>query len=166
MKLLGIRAVCVALAALALAGPVSACTDVRDWLSVCTDSSQWEAVVDKDGETLFRNVDNYKAQVLVYKGGIADGATVEDAARSSANSDAKSSQDYKALARGEMPSGNIVFTSYAKRNDVDYIYASTLSMGARETLRITTWRRGTEATEADRLAHRAFGKLIKVEGSR
>lgn len=166
MKVHTIRAALVAVIVVSAANPVLACTQVKDWLAVCTQGSDWEAVVDKDGETLFRNADNYKAQLLVYKGGTADGLTVEDAAESSVNSDAGQSQEYDILARGKMPSGNIVFTSRSKRDDIEYVYASTLSMGARETVRIITWRRGTDATEADRIAHLTFGALIKVEGSR
>ena len=161
-----LRAVLVALVVVGAAGPALACTQVKDWISVCTEGSDWQAVVSKDGKILFRNADNYKVQLLVYKGGTADGLSVEDAAQSTVTNYKKSSQEYNVLARGKMPSGNIVFTSYAKRNDVEYVYANTLSMGSRETLRIVTWRNGTEAGEADRLAHRAFGALIKAEGSR
>ncbi len=151
---------------LALTQPAEACTQLKDWLSVCTEASDWEAVVDDDGDTVFRDAQNYKGQVLVYKGGTADGLSVEDAAAAAVRSDTKASQSYEILARGKMPSGNIVFASSAKRDDVYYVYATTLSMGARETVRIITWRRGDEVVEADRLAHRAFGALVKVEGSR
>ncbi|MEP3346197.1 MAG: hypothetical protein ABJN34_00505 [Litoreibacter sp.] len=149
-----------------LSTPASACTEVKDWLSVCTDGSKWEAVVDKDGEILFRDTDTFKGQLLVYKGGTGDGLEVEDAAASASQSDKKSSEEYEILTRGKMPSGNIVFTSHAKRDGTDYIYVTTLSMGAKETLRITTWQRGTQVTDADRVAHRAFGALIKLKGTR
>jgi hypothetical protein len=165
MKMQFISAVCIWGAALVAASPVDACTQIKEWLSVCTQASDWEAVIDDDGETLFRDPQNNKGQVLVYKDGTADGLSVEDAAVAAVKSDKKASQSYDILARGKMPSGNIVFTSAAKRDDVDYVYATTLSMGAKVTVRITTWRRGIEVREADRLAHRAFGALVKVEGS-
>ena len=163
-----VSALCVSVAVLVVASPTEACTQLKDWPSVCIEGSEWEAAVDGDGDTVFRDVQNYKGQVLVYKGGTADGLTVEDAAAAAAavRSDTKASQSYDILARGKMPSGNIVFASSAKRDDVDYVYATTLSMGAKETVRIITWRRGVEVHEADRLAHRAFGALVKVEGSR
>lgn len=161
-----VSALCVSAAVLVAASPADACTQLKDWLSVCTEGSEWETVVDGDGDTVFRDVQNYKGQLLVYKGGTADGLTVEDAAAAAVKSDTKASQSYDILAQGKMPSGNIVFASSAKRDDVDYVYATTLSMGAKETVRIITWRRGVEVREADRLAHRAFGALVKVEGSR
>ena len=161
-----VSALCVSVAVLVVASPTEACTQLKDWLSVCIEGSEWEAAVDGDGDTVFRDVQNYKGQVLVYKRSTADGLTVEDAAAAAVRSDTKASQSYDILARGKMPSGNIVFASSAKRDDVDYVYATTLSMGAKETVRIITWRRGVEVHEADRLAHRAFVALVKVEGSR
>lgn len=166
LKALSSFAICCGVIASSFATPALACTQVKDWISVCTEGSQWEAVVDGDGDTLFRNTENFQGQLLVYKGGTADGLEIEDAAQTAVNSDTKSSQDYKILGRGKMASGNIIFTSSAKRADVDYIYTTTLSMGAKETLRIVTWRRGVEASDADRRAHLAFGKLIKLEGPR
>lgn len=148
------------------AAQAAACTEFRDWLLVCTDGSNWKAVTDNDGDLLFRSADNYMAQLLVYKGGTADGLEIEDAAQAAVVSDKKASQVYEVTGRGKMASGNIVFTSFAKRRDVDRVYTNTLSMGAKETLRIVTWRNGTDITDADRKAHLAFGALLKQEGTR
>lgn len=143
---------------------IMACTVISEALgvSICTEDSGWQ-LRDRSasGYTFYHAERDVAASLRIYDGGENDGLTAESAANVIAASDGRETEDFAFFSFGQMPSGNFVYTATGTVLGLSFVYVNTISVGSEETLRIQTWRRGTQLSDTDREVHLEFGRLLR-----